>query len=189
MVQRKHGFRQLCGFVSENIRYFVLGTMDGVLISVGVTTGAYFSGIWTREPLLIAKTALLASVAAAVSGGIGAFLGEGVETGRKLHGLERRMLRKLRGTPGAKQSKRLIKYSVITSILSTLAGAAIALFPFIFFQGGVAYLISLGLALAFMGVVGFWLGTLAHENRKLWAAKALIATAFLLLVSFLLGAA
>jgi len=174
---------------SESIarRYFVIGAFDGALTILGVIIGAYVSE-GNVDPVL-AKRLILASgfsggIALAVSSTVGAYEAERVEHLLKHQQLEKAMLRPVEGDR-VDAMRTSIWLSALVHGVAPLLAAFVPLLPFFFLELDMAVITAIGLTLAFLFVLGAYLGGLIKEMIVYTGLRFVIAglaTAIILII-------
>jgi len=146
-------------------RYFVIGAFDGALTILGVILGAYVAEGHAHPDLalkLIVGAGLAGGVALAVSSTVGAYEAERVEHMLNHQQLEKAMLRPVEGTR-VEAMRVSISVSALVHGIAPLVAAFIPLLPFFFMPLNVAVTTAIILTLAFLFVLGAYLGSLIKE--------------------------
>jgi predicted membrane protein (TIGR00267 family) len=170
-------------------RYFVMNAFDGTLTMLGIIFGSYFAvGV---QPRFVVSAGLGAIIAMTISGFGGTFMTETAERKRKLKKIEKRLLRKLKGTQREKAAFFASVYAAIVNGVSPALAALICVFPYILalwgiFSGVLVFYLSLGISTLVLFSLGLYLGKLSKENALLLGIKMLIVGLAVGIVSFLL---
>ncbi|OGS43974.1 MAG: hypothetical protein A3K76_00600 [Euryarchaeota archaeon RBG_13_57_23] len=170
-------------------RYFVIGAFDGALTILGVILGAYVVEGHAHPELamqLILGAGLAGGIALAVSSTVGAYEAERVEHILSHQHLEKAMLRPVEGT--RKDAMRVsITVSAIVHGVAPLLAAFVPLVPFFFMSLDNAVLTAIILTLAFLFVLGAYLGSLIKEMIVYTGLRFVIAGLATAIVLILLG--
>ncbi len=146
-------------------RYFVIGAFDGALTILGVIIGAYVSEGHIHPELakkLIMASGFSGGIALAVSSTVGAYEAERVEHMLRHQELEKAMLRPVEGTR-VEAMRVSISVSALVHGVAPLLAAFVPLLPFFFLSLDLAVVTAIGLTLAFLFVLGSYLGSLIKE--------------------------
>ncbi len=146
---------------SEQGRYIILGTIDGILAILGIIVGLSSA---TLDPGVIIKAALGGGIALCLTNGIGSYLAETAVEYGKLSEVEAALLQDLKDTKIEKFTKRKIIKDSITHGGSSFVGSLVPILPFLFVSGGVALYVSVGLALAALVVLGLFSGRISGQS-------------------------
>lgn len=173
---RARYYDQLTGVFSISRRYFVIGAFDGALTILGLILGA--SG-HSSDPRLVIGAGIATSVALAVSSMFGAFEAERVEQDLQHQELQTAMLTEVRGDKVAAHRFATLVSSVIHGVAPMIAGL-LPIVPFLFVPALLSYaeavVFASGITLAFLFVLGVYLGTLTKRNLAV-AGIRLVAVA------------
>jgi len=141
-------------------RYFVIGAFDGALTIMGVILGAYAAGALTKNLVLVAGSAT--GIALSVSSAVGAYEAERIESVIQHRGIERAMLSTVEGT--RKESAKIGNLaSAFVHGIAPLIAALIPLIPFFFMPVSDAMIMAIVITIAFLFVMGSYLGSLIKE--------------------------
>lgn len=141
-------------------RYFVIGAFDGALTIMGVILGAYAAGALTKNLVLVAGSAT--GIALAVSSAVGAYEAERIESTIQHKEIERAMLSHVEGT--RKESAKIGNLaSAFVHGIAPLIAALIPLIPFFFMPELDAMVVAIIITIAFLFVMGAYLGSLMKE--------------------------
>jgi predicted membrane protein (TIGR00267 family) len=170
-------------------RYFVIGAFDGALTILGVILGAYVAQ-GSTEPeyvkALILSAGFAGAVALAVSSTVGAYEAERVEHLLTHRELEKAMLRPVEGT-----RRDAINVSIIVSAIShgvaPMLAALVPLVPFYFMPVDEAVATGIAITIAFLFVLGAYLGSLIKEMLLYTGLRFVIAGLGTAIVLILIG--
>ncbi len=144
-------------------RYFVIGAFDGALTILGIIVGAAASGAGDAQRALVLAAAVSAAIALAVSSAVGAFEAERVETKLDIGTLERAMLTRL-----SEEHKGAFRFAAYASALvhgvAPLIAALPPVIPFLLLPSAEAIPVAVVVTLAFLFVMGAYLGTIVRER-------------------------
>jgi predicted membrane protein (TIGR00267 family) len=174
----------------ENIlrRYFVMNGFDGALTAFGIILGSWIAG--ATDPTILIIAGMSASFAMGISGFWIAYLTERAERTKDQKKLEDAMVTDLKNTKIAKANFYVSLIIAFVDGMSPLIFSLIAIIPFLFVLGGgsmlIAYIVSTGLVLVEVTVLGLFLGAVSGKNKILYALKILPAAAVLAGLTFLL---
>jgi predicted membrane protein (TIGR00267 family) len=141
-------------------RYFVIGAFDGALTILGVILGAYAAGALTKNLVLVAGSAT--GIALAVSSAVGAYEAERIESAIHHKEIERAMLSTVEGT--RKESAKIGNLaSAFVHGIAPLIASLIPLIPFFFMPELDAMVVAIVVTIAFLFVMGSYLGSLMKE--------------------------
>lgn len=190
-VKMIDNLRQYMSMVEgENIlrRYFVMNGFDGVLTAFGIILGSWIAG--ATDPAILIIAGMSASFAMGISGFWIAYLTERAERTKEQKKLEDAMVTNLKNTKIAKANMWVSLIIAFVDGMSPLIFSLIAIIPFLFVLGGgnmlIAYIISTGLVIVEVTVLGMFLGAVSGKNKILYALKILPAAAVLAGLTFLL---
>ncbi len=170
-------------------RYFVIGAFDGALTILGVILGAYAAEGHLHPELaedLILYAGVAGGIALAVSSTVGAYEAERVEHILSHQQLEKAMLRPVEGT--RKEAMRVsITVSAIVHGVAPLLAAFVPLVPFFFMSLDNAVVTAIIATLAFLFVLGAYLGSLIKEMIVYTGLRFVIAGLGTAIVLILIG--
>lgn len=181
---------RLLGLGDIGRRYFVVNSFDGVLTVVGIVMGSWISQV--QNPLVVLNSGVGASIALGISGFSSAYLSEKAEREKDLKEIEGKMLKKVRGSfRKDKLAKATAKVSIVNG-LSPLGTGILCIIPFMFsglnlLPVNQAYTSSLGISLAALLFLGYFLGTIGKKQRILSALKMLLVGMATIILLYLLG--
>ncbi len=170
-------------------RYFVIGAFDGALTILGVILGAYVAEGHAHPELarqLILGAGIAGGVALAVSSAVGAYEAERVEHLLSHHQLEKAMLRQVEGD--RREAIRVsISVSAISHGVAPLVAAFVPLVPFLLMPLDEAVIVAIGVTLAFLFVLGAYLGSLIREMIVYTGLRFVIAGLATAIILILIG--
>jgi len=165
---------------------FANNSFDGILTIMGILLGAYYAKI--DNAMVIIKTGLGASIAMGVSGAWGAYYTEKAERKKKLHDMEKMLLKDMKNTKVEKSEKFAIK--IITAIdgLSPFLSSLVVIIPFFFINGNLmpAYIASMLIAFTLLGLLGAFLGKISKDNIPKVVFRMVIAGIVCILLTLVL---
>ena len=170
-------------------RYFVIGAFDGALTILGVILGAYVAEGHTQPELakqLIVGAGFAGGIALAVSSFVGAYEAERVEHVLSHQHLERAMLRPVEGTR-VEAMRVSISVSAIVHGIAPLVAALIPLIPFYFLPLDEAVMTAIIMTLAFLFILGAYLGSLIKEMIVYTGLRFVLAGLGTAIVLILIG--
>ena len=170
-------------------RYFVIGAFDGALTILGLILGAAAVGAGAVGSLnhLVIVAGLAAAIGLAVSSGVGAYETERIERKLDQHSLERAMLSEM----GRDHRGAFVYAATVSALVHALApclAAIVPILPFFFFPFATALGIAIGLTLAFLFVMGAFLGSLVKERFFLTGFRFVVAGLATALILYAFGA-
>ncbi|MCS7374641.1 MAG: hypothetical protein NDF56_06660 [archaeon GB-1845-036] len=167
-------------------RYFIMNAFDGAVTMLGILIGAYVGG--AVSPRIILSAGLGAGIAMGVSGFFGAYLAEEAERSRRIRSLEKALHIDLDDTLIGRAATFAAVMAALIDALSPMLAALISISPFILSFMGIldpwlSYMISIGLILTLLLILGVFLGKVSGENTLYYA----LATTSAGLVTGLIG--
>jgi predicted membrane protein (TIGR00267 family) len=170
-------------------RYFVIGAFDGALTILGVILGAYVAEAQVHPELakeLILGAGFAGGIALAVSSAVGAYEAERVEHALSHQRLEKAMLGPVEGTR-LDAIQVSIAVSALVHGLAPLFAAFIPLLPFFFMPLDEAVVTGIGITIAFLFVLGAYLGSLIKEMIIYTGLRFVVAGLGTAIVLILIG--
>ncbi|MBU0758302.1 MAG: hypothetical protein KKF44_09610 [Nanoarchaeota archaeon] len=157
-------------------RVFANNSFDGILTIMGIILGSMYAGI--KDPIIVIKTGIGASIAMGVSGAWGAYYTEKAERIKEIRELEKVILKKMKNTSIEKAAKFATK--VITAIdgLSPFLSSMIVIIPFFMVSREsikLAYIISLVIAFALLALLGAFLGKISKGSLIKGSFRMMVA--------------
>jgi len=169
-------------------RYFVIGAFDGALTILGVILGAAAAGHLTVEVVLSAGIG--GGIALAISSTVGAYEAERIESRLTRMDIEKAMLCDARESEYVDVLRMSAIVSAIIHGIAPLVAALVPIVPFLFFDPRTAAVVSITITLAFLFVMGFFLGKVAREGMALTGLRfVLVGIATALIIVFIFGGA
>jgi predicted membrane protein (TIGR00267 family) len=164
-------------FNIEEGRYIILGSIDGLLATLGIIIGV---SVVSASNAIIVSAAFGGAIALALTNGLGSYLAESTIEHGKLAVTEKSLLRKLSNTYVESQSRRKIAKDAISSGGASFIGSLIPLAPWIFSVGSVAA--SVGLSLISLVVLGIYAGYIARQSYVISVVK-MVGLGMLILIA------
>jgi predicted membrane protein (TIGR00267 family) len=152
---------------SDQSRYIILGSIDGILAVLGVVIGA--SNV-SSNPNLIINAALGGAIALAMTNGLGSYLAESAVEYGHLADLEKPLLRNLGSTSLEKETRNKILYDTLAHGGSSLIGSLVPILPFVFLEY-YALEVSVGLSIIVLAALGMFSGKIARQNLILHSVR------------------
>ncbi len=171
-------------------RYMVMNSFDGALTMLGFIMGSYAAG--GRDPHIILSAGISASLAMGLSGFIGALITEKAEREKKVKELEKALFADLRGSYIDKAARVTVISAAIVDALAPAVAALISALPLVFTLYGLisfdlAVALSITLTLAFIFMLGFYLGKVSGGQPWKYGLYMLAAGFILSLISNSIG--
>lgn len=170
-------------------RYFVIGAFDGALTILGVILGAYAAEASVHPELakeLIIAAGFAGAIALAVSSTVGAYEAERVEHMLSHQQLEKAMLKPVEGTHKDAMTVSIV-VSAVTHGVAPMLAALVPLVPFWFMPLDEAVATGITITMAFLFVLGTYLGSLIKEMIIYTGLRFVIAGLGTAIVLILLG--
>jgi len=164
-------------FNIEEGRYVILGSIDGLLATLGIIIGV---SVVSASNAIVVSAAFGGAIALALTNGVGSYLAESTIEHGKLASTERSLLRKLNNTYVESQSQRKIAKDALSSGGASFIGSLIPLAPWIFSVGSVAA--SVGLSLMSLVALGIYAGYISKQNYAISVFK-MVALGTLIVVA------
>jgi predicted membrane protein (TIGR00267 family) len=147
-------------------RYFVSNGFDGALTGVGVTVGAYLSGV--PDGFTVIKIGLGAAVGLTTSGVWSVWEIERAEMRAEIQEVEESMLTDLEGTQIERDKIGAQKLNAVMSGLGPLIGLVLPLVPFVF-EGSIftllqATIVSVAVAVSVLFVFGAYMASISRQR-------------------------
>ena len=182
-------YGRISGVGSVVRRYFVMNAFDGTLTMLGVILGSYFAvGV---RPRFVVSAGLGAMIAMVVSGFAGTFMTESAERARELKRIERKLLRRLRGTERERAAFFASVYAAVVDGVSPALAALVCVFPYILalwgvLSGELVFYLSLVISALVLFGLGWYLGRISKENAMIQGVKMVLVGLIVGIVSSLL---
>jgi len=153
-------------FNIEQGRYVILGCVDGLLATLGIIIGV---SIVSATNSIVVSAGLGGAIALALTNALGSYLAESTIEHGKLVRKERSLLRKLRNTYVASESRKKIVKDAVTSGGASFLASLIPLAPWILSTGSV--IVSVALSLVALVGLGVFAGLISHQSYTISVAK------------------
>jgi predicted membrane protein (TIGR00267 family) len=153
-------------FNIEEGRYIILGSIDGLLATLGIIIGV---SVVSASNAIIVSAAFGGAIALALTNGLGSYLAESTIEHGKLAVTEKSLLRKLSNTYVESQSRRKIAKDALSSGGASFIGSLIPLAPWIFSVGSVAA--SVGLSLISLVALGIYSAYISRQSYAISVVK------------------
>ena len=153
-------------FNIEEGRYIILGSIDGLLATLGIIIGV---SVVSASNAIIVSAAFGGAIALALTNGLGSYLAESTIEHGKLAVTEKSLLRKLSNTYVESQSRRKIAKDALSSGGASFIGSLVPLAPWIFSVGSVAA--SVGLSLISLFALGIYAGYISKQSYVISVVK------------------
>jgi predicted membrane protein (TIGR00267 family) len=169
-------------------RYFISNGFDGALTSVGVTVGAYLSGI--ADGLTVFSIGIGAAIGLGTSGVWSVWEIERAEKRAELGRVERAMLTDLDGTRIQRQKTGARQVNALMSGIGPIIGVVLPMTPFLL-EGSLlsmraATLSSIGVAVAILFTFGAYLATISEQSWLVAGARMGLAGVLVAVLNLLL---
>lgn len=169
-------------------RYFVSNGFDGALTGIGVTVGAYLSGV--PDGLAVIKIGLGGAVGLTTSGVWSVWEIERAEMRAELHDVEQAMLTDLDDTQIEREKMGAQKLNAAMSGLGPLLGLVLPLVPFVF-EGPIlsllqATLLSVAVAVGVLFVFGAYMASISRQRWYIAGIRMGIAGIVVAIISIFL---
>jgi predicted membrane protein (TIGR00267 family) len=153
-------------FNVEEGRYVILGSIDGLLATLGIIVGV---SVVSDANSIIVSAGFGGAIALALTNGMGSYLAESTIEHGKLVRTEKSLLRKLSNTYVESQSRKRIAKDAITHGGASFLASLIPLAPWVLGVGSVFTSVALSLTtLVFLGV---YAGYISRQNYAISVAK------------------
>ncbi|KXS42575.1 MAG: hypothetical protein AWU59_1580 [Methanolobus sp. T82-4] len=152
---------------TEQGRYIILGSIDGILAVLGVVIGTTHV---SDDPSIVINAALGGAVALALTNGVGSYLAESaVEYGR-LAELEKPLMRSLGRTKLEQETKSKIWSDSFFHGGASFAGSLVPILPFVFLN---AYQLETAITFSIivLSILGVFSGKLARQSLILHSVR------------------
>lgn len=168
-------------------RMFVTNGFDGLLAALGVNVGGFRP---TIDPLFMILSIMGGALSMGIlSGVIGVYLSERAERSKEIAKLEKKVARSLKGSIYWRSARIIPFYIALWSGVGVLAFPTLTVIPYAIAVYGIiglqtAYYLSLAIAIALSGGLGYYLGVVSGENKIIYTARGLgLSMAAILIVS------
>lgn len=171
-------------------RYFVIGAFDGALTVLGMVLASYFAG--SLSPSFIIPAAIGATVALGLSSAWGAYEAERVVQRQELFRLEKAVMRSMDNTLHEKASRFAVIWGAFVHGIAPVPAALLPVLSFLMIPPlsiDVAFLISVGVTLAFLFFLGVFLAKIGKLNMWITGARLVFAGIITAFFCLIIGAA
>ncbi len=157
-------------------RMFVTNSMDGLLAAIGVNVGGFDVNV---DPRLLALSIIGGALSMGIlSAVVGVYLSERAERLNEVKRLERRLGKSLRGSLYWRAARLVPLYIAAWSGTGVLIFPSLSAAPYLLAAYGAlpmmaAFMASLGIALASMALLGYYLGVISGEDKIMSALRGL----------------
>lgn len=153
-------------FNVEEGRYIILGSVDGLLATLGIVIGV---SVVSATNSIVISAGLGGAIALALTNGIGSYLAEStIEHGKRVK-TEKSLLRKLSNTYIETLSRKRIVKDSLTHGGASFFASLIPLAPWLLGVGSV--FASVALSLIALVVLGVYAGNISKQNYVMSVAK------------------
>ncbi len=150
-------------------RYFIINSFDGALTTLGAIIGANAVG---SGPRVVVSVVIGISIAMMISGFTGSYMSERAEKMQQFKDIEKAMLKGLRKSILGKAFNITPFLTATVDGISPFMASIIILLPYLLYLGGLypfnMFYSSLGLGIAYLFMLGLYLGRIAKES--IWIA-------------------
>ncbi|MDD1721368.1 MAG: VIT1/CCC1 transporter family protein [Euryarchaeota archaeon] len=175
-------------FNIEEGRYIILGSIDGLLATLGIIVGV---SITEAQSSIVISAAFGGAIALAMTNGLGSYLAESTVMYGKLAETEKSLLRDLSDTYIESQTRKKIIKDSITHGGASFLGSLVPLAPYILSAGSLV--VSIVLSLGSLVVLGIYSGFVSKTSyivsviKMVGLGALIIVTIQLLRLSHLTG--
>ncbi len=153
-------------FNVEEGRYVILGSVDGLLATLGIVIGV---SVVSATDSIVISAGLGGAIALALTNGAGSYLAEStIEHGKRLK-TEKSLLRKLSNTYVESLSRKRVAKDSLTHGAASFFASLIPLAPWLLGVGSV--IASVTLSLIALVALGFYSGHISRQNYAVSVAK------------------
>jgi predicted membrane protein (TIGR00267 family) len=153
-------------FNIEEGRYVILGSIDGLLATLGIILGV---SVVSAANYIVVSAGFGGAIALALTNGLGSYLAESTIEHGKLVETEKSLLHKLRDTYVESQIKKKITKDALTHGGASFLGSLVPLAPWILGVGSV--FTSVALSLITLVALGVYAGFISRQNYAISIAK------------------
>ncbi|NHX37741.1 MULTISPECIES: VIT1/CCC1 transporter family protein [Halolamina] len=169
-------------------RYFISNGFDGALTSIGVTVGAYLSGI--PDGLTVFSIGIGAAIGLGTSGVWSVWEIERAEKRAERARIEHAMLTDLADTRVQRQQAGARQVNALMSGIGPIIGVVLPMVPFLaegtLLSMRAATLISIGVAVGILFAFGAYLATISEQSWLVAGARMGLAGVLVAVLNFLL---
>ncbi len=153
-------------FNIEEGRYVILGSIDGLLATLGIIVGV---SVTSATNAIIVSAAFGGAIALALTNGLGSYLAESTIEYGKLAATEKSLLRDLSDTYVESLSRRKIMKDALFSGGASFVGSLIPISPYLFGFGSA--IVSVTLSLASLVALGIYAGYISKQSYAISVIK------------------
>jgi len=150
----------------EEGRYIILGSIDGLLATLGIIVGV---SVTSASDVVIVSAAFGGAIALALTNGLGSYLAESTIEYGKLAVTEKSLLRDLSDTYVESQSRRKIMKDAVFSGAASFIGSLVPMSPYLLSVGSVT--ISIALSLISLIALGIYAGYISKQSYAVSVLK------------------
>ncbi len=143
----------------EEGRYIILGSIDGLLATLGIIVGV---SVTSASDVVIVSAAFGGAIALALTNGLGSYLAESTIEYGKLAVTEKSLLRDLSDTYVESLSRRKIMKDAIFSGAASFIGSLVPISPYLLSVGSV--IVSVALSLISLVALGMYAGYISKQS-------------------------
>ncbi len=153
-------------FNIEEGRYIILGSIDGLLATLGIIVGV---SVTSANNAVVVSAAFGGAIALALTNGLGSYLAESTIEYGKLAVTEKSLLRDLSDTYVESQSRRKIIKDALFSGGSSFLGSLIPIAPYLLSFGSA--ITSVALSLISLVALGLYAGFISKQSYVISVIK------------------
>jgi len=146
-------------FNIEEGRYIILGSVDGLLATLGIIIGVSIGNV---KNSIVVGAALGGAIALAMTNSLGAYLAESAVEYGKLTVTEKSLLRKLENTYVESLTRKKIMRDSAAHGVSSFIGSLVPISPYLLSTG--SPIMSIVLSLIALALLGFYSGFISKRN-------------------------
>ncbi len=150
----------------EEGRYIILGSIDGLLATLGIIVGV---SVTSASDVVIVSAAFGGAIALALTNGLGSYLAESTIEYGKLAVTEKSLLRDLSDTYVESLSRRKIMKDAIFSGAASFIGSLVPISPYLLSVGSV--IVSVALSLISLVALGMYAGYISKQSYTVSVIK------------------
>jgi len=143
----------------EEGRYIILGSIDGLLATLGIIVGV---SVTSASNPVIVSAAFGGAIALALTNGLGSYLAESTIEHGKLAVTEKSLLRDLSNTYVESLSRRKIMKDAVFSGAASFLGSLVPISPYLLSVGSV--IVSVALSLISLVALGIYAGYISKQS-------------------------
>ena len=150
----------------EEGRYIILGSIDGLLATLGIIVGV---SVTSASDVVIVSAAFGGAIALALTNGLGSYLAESTIEYGKLAVTEKSLLRDLSDTYVESLSRRKIMKDAVFSGAASFIGSLVPMSPYLLSVGSVT--VSIALSLISLIALGIYAGYISKQSYAVSVLK------------------